>query len=440
MSRLLKTLLSLIFALILLLIAALAALAWWVSGDGLRVQIQDAASKQLGVPVLLEKISLDVWPLPSVALQGLVIQTQPLLRAERIEARPAWSGLFREPRQLEVLSLHLQGVQLPQRGLDQLQLSLLKKERTAQAIRRVTAQSALEDEPVQASNMLLGLLAIPKRITLDKLSWQSAAGEDITLSGSMDLSAARDAAELDLQLAGGTLRGPLRLMGLEKNSPVQLRGELTASKLDVSALPGLRARMSGRLQATTALDAQAAQLSGLGAALQTRTQFTVSGAVIKGIDLAKAVTTLGLSRGGETALSQLAGNLTTSGTGAPMQITLSDLQAASSLLKASGAVNVGAAANAGGPRPLSGKVSVDLTAGDSKVGQGVNKVMGQLVGIPLDISGTTAAPVVAPTPGAMIGGAIGSVMAPVIGTGAGAKLGDQVAEKLGGLKEKLFGK
>jgi hypothetical protein len=83
---------------------------------------------------------------------------------------------------------------------------------------------------------------------------------------------------------------------------------------------------------------------------------------------------------------------------------------------------------------------LDLTAGDSKVGQVVDKTVGQWVGIPLEISGTTAAPQVQPTKGAMIGGAIGSVMAPVIGTGAGAKLGDKAATKLQGFKEKLFGK
>ena len=438
MTRAIKFFLSLLLALALLLGAALAALAWWISGDGLRVQLQETASERLGVPVQLEKISLNVWPLPALALQGVVIQTQPPLAAQRIEARPAWRSLLSTPRQLEVLALHLQGVQLPQRGLDQLQQTLSKKEHSAQIPRRVSAQNASEMASETSSTALLGVLAIPQRITLDQLTWQSAAGEDLTLSGSIDLSAARDAAQLDLRLAGGTLRGPVRLKGLGNQGSVQLRGELTTSNLDLTALPGLRARMSGRLQSTTTLDAQAAQFSGIGAALQTRTQFNVSSAVIKGIDLAKAVRTLGLSRGGETALSQLSGNVSTRGTGAAMQITLSDLQAASSILKASGAVNVGAAASAGGARPLNGKVSVDLNAPDG--GTGAGKALGALVGIPLEISGTTAAPAVAPTRGAMIGGAIGSVMAPVIGTGAGAKMGDKVGEKLSGWKDKLFGK
>ena len=434
-----KFFLRLIFALALLLAAAWAALAWWLSGDGLRQALQSSAREQLGVPVVLEKISLSIWPLPSVALQGLQIQTQPALVAQRVELRPAWGGLLREPRQLELLALHVQGVQLPQKGIDQLQQTLSKKERSTQTPSGQTRQNASKTTPHSAP-ALLGALAIPQRITLDQLVWQSTAGERLALSGSIQLSAARDAAQLDLRLAGGTLRGPLRLAGLQTPSPVQLSGELAASSLDVSALPGLGARMSGRLNATTTLQAQAAQSAGLGAALQTRTQFNVSSAVIKGLDLAKAVRTLGLSRGGETALSQLSGSVSTRGVGAQMVISLTDLQANSSLLKASGAVNVGAAASAGGPRPLSGSINVDLSPNGTGVVSGAGKALGALVGIPLEISGTTAAPQVQPTKGAMIGGAIGSVMAPVIGTGAGAKMGDQVGKKLSGLKEKLFGK
>jgi len=62
MTRASKLFFSLLFALALLLGAGLAALTWWISGDGLRMQIQEAASKRLGVAVQLEKISLDVWP------------------------------------------------------------------------------------------------------------------------------------------------------------------------------------------------------------------------------------------------------------------------------------------------------------------------------------------------------------------------------------------
>jgi hypothetical protein len=445
MKRSLKLALSALLALTLLLATAAGALAWWLSGDGLRSQLEARLSERLGVQVTVAKLSLDVWPLPAVAVSDVRVATQPPLTAQRIELRPAWRkllGLGGTARELEISLLSLQGLSLPQKGLDQLIQSLSKTEHFAQQTRRLSAQNAskTEEKLDEGAAIVVGLLAIPQQTRLDRVVWQSAAGESLSLLGDVNLNTARDQMQLDLQLAGGKLIGQLRLPAPAKNQPWQLRGELKAQGLDLAALPGARQRMAGRLEATMTLDASAPQLSGLGAALQTRTPFNVSGAVIKGIDLAKAVRTLGLSRGGETALQQLSGNLSTRGSGAPMQLSLSELQAKSSILQASGAVSVGAASSPGAPRALSGKVDVDLTAGGSKVGQTVDKVVGQLVGIPLEISGTTAAPQVQPTKGAMIGGAIGSVMAPVIGTGAGAKLGDKAAQTLGGLKEKLFGK
>lgn len=463
MMRALKLLMSALLALALLFAAAAGALAWWLAGEGPRMRVQALASERLGVPVTLSKLSLDVLPWPSVAVSELKIATQAPLTAERIELRPAWRKLlgWGSPRELEVMSLALRNLSLPQQGLDQLSQSLSKTERSAQQTRRLPAQNASKAE-AKATNGLaregagpdtkaeaapvitVGLLAIPQTTRLDGVVWTSNAGEALAVSGDLNVNAARDQLQTDLQLAGGSVRGPLRLVSLDGKLGWDLRGSLAINGVDLAQLPGLRQRMAGRLQGTTTINATTAQLPGIGAALQTSTTFSVSGAVIKGVDLAKAVRTLGLvrdaGRGGETALQQLSGTLLTRGSGAPMLITLSELQAKSRILVASGNVSVGAAASAGAPRALNGKVNVDLTAGDGKLGQAVDKTVGQLVGIPLEISGTTAAPQVQPTRGAMIGGAIGSVIAPVIGTGAGAKMGDKAAQKLESWKEKLFGK
>lgn len=421
--RVKKLVFRLLLASLLMLALAVSALTWWLSGDGLRLKLQDAASAALGVPVRVDKLSFELRPWPSLAVHGLQIQTKPALSAHTLRLRPAWVGLMREPRQLELVALQLETASLPQAGIDQLQRSLLKKpSRTPQP---------------QATSPLIGLLAIPQRIGLEQVTWQSVQGERLSVSGDIDLNSMRDTAQLDLTLAGGSLKGTLKLTGLQAGGPLQLKGDILSSQLDLAQLPGLRSRLSGRLDAKTELSAQAAKLQDLAAALQTTTLFNAQSAVIKGIDLAKAVKTLGLSREGQTALSHLSGQLSTRGSGAAMLITLSDLQAASSLLKASGAVQVGALGT-GGARPLSGKINVDLNAPDG--GTGAGKALGALIGIPLEISGTTAAPQVQPSRGAMIGGTIGSVMAPVIGTGAGAKMGDRVGEKLSGLKEKLFGK
>jgi hypothetical protein len=94
-------------------------------------------------------------------------------------------------------------------------------------------------------------------------------------------------------------------------------------------------------------------------------------------------------------------------------VQVSQLEARSGLLGASGhaAISPG--------QQLSGRISVDLPGG--------------LVGVPLELGGTVAAPQVTLTRGAMLGAAVGTVILPGVGTGAGAKLGDRLGEGLKGL-------
>jgi hypothetical protein len=60
--------------------------------------------------------------------------------------------------------------------------------------------------------------------------------------------------------------------------------------------------MTGRIEAKTTLQADFKDPAELADAMRTQTRFTVRNAVLHGIDLAQAVRTLGISRGGQTAL------------------------------------------------------------------------------------------------------------------------------------------
>jgi hypothetical protein len=151
-------------------------------------------------------------------------------------------------------------------------------------------------------------------------------------------------------------------------------------------------------------------------ALQSQSKFNVRSAVVHGIDLAKAVKTVGLNRGGETRLDTLAGQVSTRG----RAIQLTNLVASSGVLSANGNVAVSPG------RALSGRVNVDLAA----------SAMGTAVGVPLAIGGTLDAPEVTLTRAALIGAAIGTAVMPGAGTGAGASLGDKLGDKL----KNIFGK
>lgn len=179
--------------------------------------------------------------------------------------------------------------------------------------------------------------------------------------------------------------------------------------------------MTGRLEASTTLHARAATTGALVEALQSQTTFTVRNAVINGLDLAKAVKTIGLSRGGQTQLDTLAGQVSTQGKSAQ----LSNLVASSGALSATGNVAISPA------KVLSGRVSVNV-AGDSKLGNAI----GGAVGVPLTVGGTLDKPEVTLSRSALLGAAIGTALMPGVGTGAGANLGDRVGEGL----RSLFGK
>ncbi len=425
MKRLLKPGLVVAAVLLGLLVVALAALQHWLGSEAMRQRIETEAGAALGVKLQVERVALTLWPLPGLALDGLRLQTKPALTAARIEVRPAWLALLRG--RLALGTLLVREARLPQQGIDALQALLAERARAA-------------------PGRELPLHLLPRRTVLDRLSWVDARGQAIVLQAEAHLDAdawPRDlqaqvlqgrlqgarlslqrsdglAWNLAVQVAGGTVQGRLELQPTERpGAELALKGQLRTRDVEVSRLTAPQATeaaraaqpLHGRLAADTTLTARARQPSALFDALQTQSKFTVQGAVLHGLDLVKAVTTVGVSRGGETVLDSLAGQVTTRG----KAIELHNLAASSGALSASGQVSVAP----GGQ--LSGRVSVDL---------------GGAVGVPLLVGGTVEAPEVALTAGAKIGAALGTMLMPGVGTGAGASVGGSIGEGL----NRLFGK
>jgi hypothetical protein len=350
------------------------------------------------------------------------------LTLERVEVRPAWRGLLQG--QLELSSVLVRGALLPQAGIDALLLALQKKKLSTQAERALEAENTY----------------IPLRTVLDKVTWVSAQGERIVLDADAHLSpqglpydvsikilqgqlqgaTARlqrprhDVNDWTLALAvgGGTVQGQFQSQAApQPGSEFSIKGQLQTRAVQLAALSSTpRPVLSGALDADTTLSVHTANWGALLDSLQTQSKFTVSHAVVHGIDLAKAVKTVGLSRGGETPLDTLSGQLSTHG----RALQLTNLAASSGALSASG--NVAVAPN----HALSGRVNVNLAA----------NALGQAVGVPLEVGGTLEAPTVTLTRAALIGAAIGTIILPGVGTGAGATLGDRVGA---GFK-KLFGR
>ena len=467
MAKLFKWLVFLALGLMVLLAGVAYTLHRWVSTDDFRQRVEREASAALGVPMTLDRVAVDIWPLPAVALSGISVQSKPPLTLERVEVRPEWRPLLLG--RLEVATLLVRRAVLPQQGIDAL-LLLLQKKKQAVPVKPGAPASAANTGPEM--NRLDWL---PRRTVLDDVTWVNTTGARTTVKGEAGLGAdglpenaslkltegnlqgleatlqrveaqageAGGAAQWDLlvKVGGGKLEGRLGLQrGFvpaaaaaaakpgAKAAPVarsaeelMLQGQLKTSGVEVAALTAPSKALTGLLDATTTLNARAATTSALVDALQSHTTFTVRDAVVNGLDLAKAVKTVGLSRGGQTRLDTLAGQVSTLGRSAQ----LTNLVASSGALSATGNVAVSSA------KALSGQVSVTL-AGDSKIGSAI----GGAVGVPLVVGGTLDNPEVTMSRAALLGAAIGTVLLPGVGTGAGAGVGEKVGQSLRG----LFGK
>lgn len=460
LPRFAKWLLATAVALVLLFVGALLALQQWVGTEDFRQRVGREASAAVGFEVKVGRIGLDWWPIPALAVNDVQVLTKPPLNAERMEVRPSWPSLMAGRPALATAIVRRAVV--AQAGVDSILAALEKKKPPKQADTKTRPDAA-------ASAALFGAL-VGSRIVLDDVAWRGLRNEQLALDADIRLGADAmpDAvratvlrfqfkgvgdlrgSELDLkrddqgyllalQLKGGAakadagavakrgaIKGRIDLQwpaaaGSGAATQVVMKGTLATAGLDVSLFgepkAGQPPPLSGRLEAQTTLTARAASAGGLIDVLQTNSTFTVRNAVVHGIDLARAVKTVGLSRGGETRLDVLAGQLHTQG----KALQMSNLVASSGVLSASGQVAVSPA------RALNGRVYVELG------GAALPVAAKGAVGVPLVVGGTVDAPEVTLTRAALIGAAIGTAVLPGAGTGAGASLGDKVGEKLKGL-------
>jgi len=416
-----KWLIATLLFLVVLLGGVALALRHWVGSADFRDRVAAQISTALGVPVQLGGIAVDLWPLPAVALDKVRIDSRPPLTLERVEARPVWAGLLQ--RKLEIATLVVRNAVVPEPAVAAIAGALKKKPHAA---------AGASADP--------GISVLPRRILLDGVTWVDAKGVAMTVDaraqmaddglpneaevkirkGRFEGSKAtlqREADHwlLDAAIGGGTVKGRFEVKPDGKGASL-LQGQFDTANVEVSALTAPSATLTGRIGAHTDLHATFREPGAIADALQSETKFTVHNAVVHGIDLEKAVKSVGLNRGGETHLETLAGNVATHG----HAVELSNLVATSGKLSANG--NIAMAPN----RSLSGRVTVDLASAAA----------GGAIGVPLAVGGTLDSPSVMLTRGALVGAAIGTAIAPGLGTGAGAKLGDQLGQGLKG----LFGK
>jgi hypothetical protein len=424
MAKFLKWTAVTLAGLALLLTGLAVALQHWLRTDDFRGRVEREASAALGAPLKLGRLSVDLWPLPAVAADDVQVQTRPALSVGRVEARPVWGALL--SGRLEIATLVVRKAVLPQAGITALTNAMERKDKAAgKAEARKVAAAKGQATPV----------VIPQRALLDDITWIDDKGQRLTFDAEMDLggdglldqasfkvvhgrfagthgSVRRENGQwpLRIDVGGGRVAGKLRLQPGRAGTRV-LQGQLTTENVEVSALTAPSRALTGKLQAQTSLRSEFREPGQIADVLVTDTRFTVRDAVVQGIDLHKAVQTVGLSRGGVTQLDTLAGQGHTQG----KAVRLSNLVATSGGLAATGDVAISPA------KALSGRVNVDVSSSKGALG------------VPLVVGGTLDDPSVTLTRGAMVGAAVGTLLAPGVGTSAGAKTGDRLGETLKGL-------
>lgn len=220
-----------------------------------------------------------------------------------------------------------------------------------------------------------------------------------------------------MDVGGGTWNGEVKLATTPAGS-MRITGQLEARAIDIESLVKAfdrRTPLAGKLVGTTEVDVEGEQVAEFARKLHTRTKFSVKPAALTRIDLAKAVSTVGISRGGRTPLDELTGTLDTQGTDDGVVLKYTNLKARSGLLTATGNVRLF-------NRKIDGDAAVDIVDG--------------VVGVPLKVAGTVDEPEVSLTGAALTGAAIGTAVLPGVGTAIGARIGQQVERMFGGKKDK----
>ncbi|HVE52328.1 MAG TPA: hypothetical protein VNB23_02965, partial [Ramlibacter sp.] len=386
MAKLLKWFAVAVGAFVLLLVAVAFALQTWLRTDDFRTRVEREAGNVLGVPLKLGKLSVDVWPLPAVAADDVLLQTRPVLTVGRIEARPVWAGLL--AGRLEISTLIVRKAVLPQPAIAAIGAAMQKK------------SAGRKPAPKSDTPMLL-----PRRAVFDDITWVDDKGQRLTADAQAQLGGdglldeasfkivqgrfagtqgkvhrERDHWPVRVDIGGGRIAGKLQLQPGKSGTQV-LSGQLTTENVEVAALTAPSKPLTGKLQASTTLRSEYREPGDVVDQLATQTRFTVRDALVQGIDLKKAVETVGLNRGGSTRLDNLAGNVNTQG----KTVHVTSLVASSGTLAATGNVTISPS------KALSGRVNVDMSTSRGALG------------VPLVVGGTLDDPSVTLTRGAMVG-------------------------------------
>ena len=408
--------------------AALIAASIWLPSDAeVARELSSRFEQNFGVGLSVGSAHHSLWPVPELVLTDLAtVQPRPIT-AKRIVLRLRVAPLWH--REIAFDGIDVQGAVLPRASVRDFRgRSDVDKPQDA-ANKQVSPTWALAATPVTH-------LRWRDVVWIDRREIALAYDGEVTFGANWRPSeavirrpdvapltqaraeriGAEDRWKVSVDVGGGTLNGEVKLDTIAAG-PLRLTGRLEAKAVDIESTVKAfdrRAPLAGKLSGTTDIDVEAKKIAEFARQLHTRTKFSVKPAALTRIDLAKAVSTAGISRGGRTPLDQLTGTLDTQATDDGVILKYTNLKARSGVLTATGNVRLF-------NRKIDGDVAVDIVDG--------------VVGVPLKVAGTVDAPELSLTGAALTGAAIGSAVLPGAGTAIGARIGQQVERMFGEKKD-----
>ena len=411
-------------SLVVLFGAGAAFVAWKLpSDDQLAARLMQEFDERTGVGLKIGRLHWTLFPSPRIVVEEVAtVQDEPI-RARRLTATMPWRAVF--AKEIRIDSVEADGVAVPRES------TIAFRGKGGAGVTESTGSWKLADTPLAHLRVTDATWVDRRDIALSydgsvdfDPNWRPRTAElsrrdaspparlRLERENSKNSESAEDRWRTQIEVAGGTANGTATLK-VADDGKLSFTAQLMPRNLDVELLVksfGRSAPVSGKLDGETEIDTRGEGVSELTRNLHTRTRFTVSPAALIKFDLAKAVKTAGISRGGRTPLDQFTGTLDTQATGDGTQMTYSDLKARSGLLTATGSARI---LN----RKLDGEAAVDIVDG--------------VVGVPLKLGGTLDAPELSLTGGALAGATVGTAVLPGVGTAIGARIGQQL--------ERIFG-
>lgn len=437
----LKKLLIALVVLVLLVGAGLGALWWAYPPERLLALAEQKAGEALGTPIKVGAVRWALQPTPQLVVEQM---STPALKAplsvERVTLVPKTSALM--AGRLEMALIQIDGARLPQDGISE--LAAIRRAARAKEGAGKDGKDTKDTKGAKGPEGDKGAGSNPPAIdaiVLRKVVWRSPQGLDVQVDADAQLTPQSFVLKaLTVKLAGGESTGSGQLVwtGLvAAPDAANLALALKTRGVRVEALHP-KSKVAGSLDADTRVAAAVkAPAPGSAAhgrgevawsqfvqAITTTSDVNVRGAVVRGVDLSKVVSSAGTQRGGETALDTLSGKVATRGAPPTLSLQLTGLQAKSGVLGVTGNVSLAET------RALSGQLNVEAAGGG----------VAGLVALPVQVSGTLDSPSVGLSRATMLGAAIGTAVLPGAGTAAGARFGDQLGSGVQSMKEKLFGK